>query len=335
MKRNLAIIIGLFMSVVVFGQDLTVDEAMATMKELSTKYLKGEFTRIDATGIDQYVDVTVTKVYSFRDYSYGNLMHEFVEYINTRPAGLGNYDLKAENIRKIDYVNENQTKIAAYSAIVDYDGLTKFGETVKMSSLFFFNWKGEPIAARPVAFDINEYRAKLAVWMEKKVIKDLSEMQDPLFKKEKWISETAYTTGNGNQYEMKYCFILDRGENESGLSGPFKTYYYQIQTSSSQIKSVTLITGRFTEIDGKISFDYKKASVTTYHVLSEYSRSFQVGDFSSIDNTELEISIISSTRATKMVRNSSSIPVVFEYVDPSHLRMTMPFDSQALNFTKE
>lgn len=335
MKRNLAIIIGLFMSVVMFGQDLTVDEAMSAMKELSTKYLKGEFTKIDATGIDQYVDVTVTKVYSFSDYSYGNLMHEFVEYINTRPAGLGNYDLNAENIRKIDYVKENQTKIAAYSAIVDYDGLTKFGETVKMSSLFFFNWKGEPIAARPVAYDRNEYRAKLAVWMEKKVIRDLSDMQDPLFKKEKWISETAYATGNGNQYEMKYCFILDRGENESGLSGPFKAYYYQIQTSSSQIKSVTLITGRFTENDGIISFDYKKSSVSLYNVISDYSRSFQIGDFSSINTKELEISIIGSTRATKMVRNSSSTPVVFEYTDPSHLRMTMPFYDQAINFTKE
>lgn len=334
MKKFVSIISFLILSLAAVGQDMSVEKAMETMKESATKFLKGEYTKIDATGADQYVDATVTKVYSFSDYSYGYLLENFVKYIKSKKVGLGHSNVQAEIIREIDYAQNHQTEIAAYSALVEYTGKTKFGETVNMSSLFFFDWEGQPIAVRNASYERGEYSAALAKVMEKRVISQLRDLKDPMFNKEKWISDPVYSNFKDTPVEYRFCLILDRGETPDGKSGPFSMYLYVVQTGNIYSKAITYTTGRFTETDNGFEFGFKKSSTSSFLVKSEYKRTFEIGDFSEIDSDQLEFSTLMTITYAKGVKKSNSVPDVCEIIDENHMKLSTPYGEGSFNLTK-
>lgn len=334
MKKFVSIISFLILSWAAMGQGMSVEMAMETMKESATKFLKGEYSKVDVTGADQYVDATVTRVYSFSDYSYGYLLNDFVDYIKNKKVGLGHSNVQAEIIREIDYAQNHQTETAAYSAIVEYTGKTKFGEMVNMSSLFFFDWEGKPIAVRNSSFAREDYKPALAKIMHRKVVKELSLLKDPHFYRDIWISSPVYSNVGDTPTESLLCLIIDRGETPNGKTGPYIMYFYEIRTGSFYSKQVVYTKGRFAETEKGLDLGYKKSSTSAYIVKSEYERTFDVGDFSSIDSNQLELSLILSGMYSSAVKKSNSIPDTWEVIDENHIKISTPYCKEIFTLTK-
>ena len=352
MKKVLITAFATLLALSAFSQELSVDDAIERMKETSKVYITTKFQEEDETGRDQYVDAEVVGVHDFSDFSYGALMRAFliqlekqVPKVKDPSTGKMKVSSRAgqiikENARLEEYAKDNMTKIAAYAAIVDFNGITKFHEKKADSRLFFYDWEGNVIGIKPVDYDRDQYKPILAKYMEKKAIAELTEMNDPLFlRKEYWISETVKSESNGVQYEMQWCYVLTKENigNDTQDEGKFKAYYYQVQRGSIQtIKSIFLLNGLYEKDKNHIWFSYKDAAVESLHVDYKDTQDFTPGDYSHIDLDKLNLQIIEGTKVKKAVHALSNTPDSYEYIGDKEFKMTAPFiSSGALRFTME
>ena len=83
-KNVLIALLAISGSLLASAQEMTVDEAIVKMKQTTRDYLTDAFTEKDETGADQFVDVEVTGIHDFSDFSYGALMKEFQAYLDSR-----------------------------------------------------------------------------------------------------------------------------------------------------------------------------------------------------------------------------------------------------------
>lgn len=346
-KNVLIALLAMFGSLLASAQEMTVDEAIVKMKQTTHDYLTDAFTEKDETGADQFVDVEVTGIHDFSDFSYGALMKEFQAYLDSRIPMVKNArgetvkssragDIEKRNARLLEYVRGNMTKIAAYSAVVDYNGITKFHEKKALSRLVFYDWKGDVIAFKDPLYSRNEFKSGLAPYMCKKAVSELEDMNDPLFlKTQYWISDVVNAEMSGRSYEMQWCYCLTKeniGDNSIDR-GKFRLYYYQVQRGVLQvIKSITVVEGKYEKDSKHIMLTYKDAAVESFHVKAEEISSYSPGDYTNIDLDGLTTQLIESARFKKAIRALDNTPAVYQYVDDKTFSMTAPFggDNPAL-----
>ncbi len=349
MKRfSLAILASLFCFMAV-AQEMSVEEAMAKMKETSRAYLTSAFTQEDETGVDQFVDVEITGVHDFSDFSYGALLSAFKEYLTSRipttTLSSGKVveslyprteRIKIENARMIEYAEGNMKNIAAYAAIVDYSGITKFHEKKDLSRLFFFNSKGEVIGLKLASFARNEYKQNLAPCMFKKVIAELSELGDPLFPRwYYWVSEMAYGEKGSKKYEMQWCYALtkDNPGDSSIDKGRFCAYYYQTQIGFLQtIKSITVVSGTYEKDQAHFRLYYNDIDVESFHVPADKIASYSPGDYKSIDLNNLNSQAAEAARFKKALRDMDGNPNSYTFIDDKSFQMLPPFLVEPVTF---
>lgn len=347
MKKSILSFISILSCLFASAQEMTVEQAMARMKQTTQDYLTDAFTEKDETGADQFVDVEVTGIHDFSDFSYGALMKEFQAYLDSRIPMVKNArgetvkssragDIEKRNARLLEYVRGNMTKIAAYSAVVDYNGITKFHEKKALSRLVFYDWKGDVIAFKDPMYSRNEFKSGLAPYMCKKAVSELEDMNDPLFlKTQYWISDVVNAEMAGRSYEMQWCYCLTKeniGDNSID-KGKFRLYYYQVQRGVLQvIKSITVIEGKYEKDSKHIMLTYKDAAVESFHVKAEEISSYSPGDYTNIDLGGLTTQLIESARFKKAIRALDNTPAVYQYVDDKTFSMTAPFggDNPAL-----
>ena len=327
------------------AQEMSVDEAIAKMKQSTRDFLTDAFTEKDETGADQFVDVEVTDIHDFSDFSYGALIKEFQTYLETTIPKVKNArgetvkssragDIEKRNARLLEYVRNNMTKIAAYSAIVDYNGITKFHEKMALSRLVFYDWKGNVIAFKDPAYHRNEFKLGLAPYMRNRAVSELEDMNDPLFlKTQYWISDVVNSEVSGKSYEMQWCYCLTK-ENVSDQSidkGKFRLYYYQVQRGVLQvIKSITVVEGRYEKDAEHIWLSYKDAAVESFHVNYDDLASYTPGDYTNIRLDDLKAQLIETIRVKKMVKAMDETPSVFKHVDDQTFQMTAPFSGETI-----
>lgn len=346
-KNVLIALLAISGSLLASAQEMTVDEAIVKMKQTTRDYLTDAFTEKDETGADQFVDVEVTGIHDFSDFSYGALMKEFQAYLDSRIPMVKNArgetvkssragDIEKRNARLLEYVRGNMTKIAAYSAVVDYNGITKFHEKKALSRLVFYDWKGDVIAFKDPMYSRNEFKSGLAPYMCKKAVSELEDMNDPLFlKTQYWISDVVNAEMSGRSYEMQWCYCLTKenvGDNSID-KGKFRLYYYQVQHGVLQvIKSITVVEGKYEKDSKHIMLTYKDAAVESFHVKAEEISSYSPGDYTNIDLDGLTTQLIESARFKKAIRALDNTPAVYQYVDDKTFSMTAPFggDNPAL-----
>lgn len=339
-KNVLIVLLAMSGSLLASAQEMTVDEAIVKMKQTTHDYLTDAFTEKDETGADQFVDVEVTGIHDFSDFSYGALMKEFQAYLDSRIPMVKNArgetvkssragDIEKRNARLLEYVRGNMTKIAAYSAVVDYNGITKFHEKKALSRLVFYDWKGDVIAFKDPMYSRNEFKSGLAPYMCKKAVSELEDMNDPLFlKTQYWISDVVNAEMSGRSYEMQWCYCLTKeniGDNSIDR-GKFRLYYYQVQRGVLQvIKSITVVEGKYEKDSKHIMLTYKDAAVESFHVKAEEISSYSPGDYTNIDLDGLTTQLIESARFKKAIRALDNTPAVYQYVDDKTFSMTAPF----------
>ena len=346
-KNVLIALLAMSGSLLASAQEMTVDEAIVKMKQTTHDYLTDAFTEKDETGADQFVDVEVTGIHDFSDFSYGALMKEFQAYLDSRIPMVKNArgetvkssragDIEKRNARLLEYVRSNMTKIAAYSAVVDYNGITKFHEKKALSRLVFYDWRGDVIAFKDPMYSRNEFKSGLAPYMCKKAVSELEDMNDPLFlKTQYWISDVVNAEMAGRSYEMQWCYCLTKenvGDNSID-KGKFRLYYYQVQRGVLQvIKSITVVEGKYEKDSKHIMLTYKDAAVESFHVKAEEISSYSPGDYTNIDLDGLTTQLIESARFKKAIRALDNTPAVYQYVDDKTFSMTAPFggDNPAL-----
>lgn len=339
-KRGLLFLLAVTMCMLSSAQEMTVEQAMARMKQTTHDYLTDVFTEKDETGVDQFVDVEVKSIYDFSDFSYGALLDAFKEYLDSKVPKVTNSrgqtvkspragDIERRNARMLEYAKQNMTKIAAYAAIADYDGVTKFHEKKSLSRLVFFDWKGDVIAFRNPVFSRNDFKSGLAPYMSKKVSRELMEMNDPLFlRREFWVSDVLNAEMSGRAYEMQWCYVLTKEnlEDKTIDKGKFRVFYYQVQAGILQvIKSITVIDGRYEKAADHIYFSYGDASVESFHVASDDIATFTPGDYADIELDKLNVQLIETMRLKKMVKAMENTPASYEAIDDLAFRMTAPF----------
>lgn len=322
------------------AQEMTVDEAIAKMKQSTRAYLTDAFTEKDETGADQFVDVEVTGVHDFSDFSFGALMKEFQTYLESRIPMVKNAKgetvkssraggIEKRNARLLEYARDNMTKIAAYAAVVDYNGITKYHEKKALSRLVFYDWKGDVIAFKDPMYSRNEFKLGLAPFMCKKAVSELEEMNDPLFlKTQYWISDVVNAEMSGRSYEMQWCYCLTKEnvDDKAIDKGKFRLYYYQVQRGILQvIKSLTVVEGRYEKDAEHIWLSYKDAAVESFHVKAEEISSYSPGDYTDIDLDGLTVQLIESARFKKAIRALDNTPGVYRYIDENTFSMTSPF----------
>lgn len=335
----------IFTSVLSVAQEMTVDQAIARMKQTTHDYLTDAFTEKDETGVDQFVDVEITSIHDFSDFSYGALLDVFGEYLDSQVPMVTNPrgqkvkspragEIEKKNARMLEYAKQNMTKIAAYAAVADYNGITKFHEKKALSRLVFYDWKGEVIVFRSPEFSRKEFRLGLAPYMYKKVYRELMEMNDPLFlRREFWVSDVMNAEMSGRSYEMQWCYVLTKEnlEDKAVDKGKFRVYYYQVQTGAIQvIKSITVIEGRYEKSPDHIFFSYGDAMVESFHVPYDDIASFSPGDFTDIELDKLNAQFIESARFKKAVKAMDSTPASYQAVDRLTFRMTAPFSGEKI-----
>ena len=345
MIKSILSIIAIISCLLVSAQEMTVDQAMARMKQTTHDYLTDAFTEKDETGVDQFVDVEVTSLYDFSDFSYGALLDVFGEYLDSRVPMVTNSrgqkvkssragEIEGKNARMLEYVRQNMTKIAAYAAVADYNGITKFHEKKALSRLVFYDWKGDVIAFRSPEFSRKEFKLGLTPYMYKKVYRELMEMNDPLFlRREFWVSDVMNSEMSGRSYEMQWCYVLTKEnlDDKAIDKGKFRAYYYQIQTGTLQvIKSITVIEGRYEKSPDRIYFSYGDAMVESFHVPYDEIASYTPGDYTEMQLDKLTAQLIESNRFKKAVKAMDETPAVYKSVDDLTFQMTAPFSGDKI-----
>lgn len=340
MKKSILTFFAVLLCLLASAQEMTVEQAMARMKQTTHDYLTDAFTEKDETGVDQFVDVEVTSIYDFSDFSYGSLLDAFTQYLDLRVPKVTNSrgqtvkssragEIERRNARMLEYARQNMTKIAAYAAVADFNGITKFHEKKATSQLFFFDWKGDVISFRDPVFSRNDFKLGLAPHMYRKVYQELMEMNDPLFlRREFWISDVMNSEMSGKTYEMQWCYVLTKEnlEDKNLDKGKFRVYYYQVQTGILQvIKSITVMEGRYEKAADHIFFSYGDATVESFHVPFDDTASFKPGDYMGIDLDKLNAQLIETLRIKKMVKAMDNTPASYQVVDDLTFRMTAPF----------
>ena len=345
MKKSILSLIAIVSCLFVSAQEMTVEQAIARMKQTTHDYLTDAFTEKDETGVDQFVDVEVKSIYDFSDFSYGALLDAFKQYLDAQVPMITNSrgqtvkspragEIEKKNARMLEYAKQNMTKIAAYAAIADYNGITKFHEKKALSRLVFYDWKGDVIAFRSPEFSRKEFRLGLAPYMYKKVYRELMEMNDPLFlRREFWVSDVMNAEMSGRSYEMQWCYVLTKEnlEEKTVDKGKFRLYYYQVQTGILQvIKSLTVIEGRYEKSPDRIYFSYGDSLVESFHVPYDDIASFSPGDFTDIELDKLNAQFIESARFKKAVKAMDSTPASYQAVDELTFRMAAPFSGEKI-----
>lgn len=325
------------------AQEMTVDEAIARMKQTTREFLTDAFTEKDETGADQFVDVEVTSIYDFSDFSYGALMEEFQVYLESRVPKVRNArgemmkssragEIERRNARILEYVRDNMTKIAAYAAVADYNGITKYHEKKALSKLVFYDWTGKVIAFKDPMYSRNEFKLGLAPYMYRKAALELADMNDPLFlRTQYWISDVVNAEMSGRTYELQWCCCLTKEnvDDKSIDKGKFRLYYYQVQRGLLQvIKSITVIEGRYEKDADHIWLSYKDAAVESFHVSVEETPTYSPGDYTDIDLDALEAQLIETARFKKVIRALDNTPAGYKYMDENTFAMTAPFGGE-------
>lgn len=337
MKRILAMIFSVMLALPSFADDLSVDEAIVVMKSSASSFLQGKYTKVDASGIEQYVNASVTNVSGFSDFSFGSLLPYFEEYLHFDPSTTYERTTKRK-MKLLEFARNNQTMIAAYAAQVDYIGETKFHENVNLSMLAFFNSKGEIIAVRASNYNRQDYKENLCKHMRAKIEAILESQYDPLFlPKDYWISDFHSVANEKYTIMSQWCFELSR-EKPTGdgvQRGPFKAMLYREQRGGiSHLKTITEINGEYVWDENGIEFSYHNCWVTLKSVNAELVEDWEPGDYTDIDDNDLHVLPFQASAIKKVVRASGDIPKVFTIIDNEHFSMSTPMDETVYTFAK-
>lgn len=339
MKRIAVCLFGILLCLSAFCQESSIEEAVNMMKETSAKFLKGEFTKVDATGIKQYVDVEITGVHNFSDFSNGAVL-PFLKKGLEESASMykGNRTIEAENKRILEYAENNKTKIVSYAAIVDYDGITKYHEKESMSNLFFFDRNGNLIGIRNSDFERGSYVKNLWKTMWSQIEEDLSREYDPLFLPyDRFVSETITSTIGKTEYKMTWCFDLYR--NAPGDVWPHKgealIRYYQVQDNGLVSKSLTYIDCQYEWNHDEIEFTFPSSDIELYLVQPEYVKEYDPEDFSNLHaKSQLSYSILNTPKIKKIIRAANSKPKEFVVTGDASFKMSVPLNDLVFEFSK-
>lgn len=326
------------------AQELSVDEAMSRMKASVIETLTSQFQADDETGEFQFVDVTINKVYDFRDYSFGAMMSDFKEYLESQVPYKTYSDgttlkvhrglkVDAKNARMIEYASESMKSIAGYSAMVDLTGETKFHEKKELETLFFFDWTGKAIKRyNPNKFERNKVKSILTAPMQRKIESALAKKGDQLFQPaDKWLSDAISFKVKNNNYEIRYCYLLSQ-KTKNG-HGSFCTYVFQTQKGVLiSSKSLVIIEGRYEKDDNHIVFSYNDSEVDAYALPSSYDP----GDFSNIEKDIVLWNVFMNPSAVENQVHSVNNNSQYECIDGSCFKMSVPFyDGGPVVFKKE
>lgn len=338
MKKLSILLLTILLASPSYADELSVEEAMAMMKSSAAAFLKGEYTKVDASGIDQYVDATVTNVYGFSDFSFGSLLPFFEEYLHFDPATSYERTTK-KKMKLLEFAKNNQSMIAAYAAQVDFIGETKFHEKLNFSMLAFYDSKGNIIAVRPSNYNRQDYKENLCRPMRSKIESILEEQYDPLFlPKDYWISDYKSSTEGKYTLMVQWCYELSK-EKPTGdgiQRGPFKAMFYQNQKGSiSTIKAIVEINGEYVWDENGIEFSYHNSWVELKSVNGELVNTWDPGDYTDIDDHDFHYLLIQGASFKKKVRASSDIPKEFKIVDENSFIMSTPIDGDVFTFTKQ
>lgn len=337
MKKTLTLLAIIFMPWTINAREMSVEEAMETMRTSVTSFLKGEYSKVDATGIDQYVDADISKVYKFSDYSFGALLKDFEPYLAI-DQNQSNKRLTRKKMKILEYAKNHQTEVAAYAANVEYFGITKFHEKLSSSLVAFFDWKGEVIAVRPSDYDRDQYKSKLCKTMEKHIVQDLTEQYAPMFLPEDyWVSNVASVSQGKYSFLMQWCYVLSR-EKPTGdgiTRGSFVAYYYQRQEGGfNSNKSIMAAYGEYVWDNDGIEFSYHNCDADAYVVMPDFAKKFEPEDFKDLDKSQMTWAMSSSIKFKKLVSSSPDIPKVFRVNGPNSFTMSVPMDNKEYTFTK-
>lgn len=339
MKKIIISVAILILSLPLNAQDISIDDAIETMKETSALFLKGQYTRIDATGIDQYVDVEIKRVYEFSDFSFGAILPLLKKYLEIEISISDRPKIREETKRIIEYATEDLTKIVAYAAKVDYEGVTKYHEKIPFTRLFFFDWKGRLIAIRSDDYNRQDYAEQLPALMEKRIQRELRAQCDPLFPPfDRWVSETGFSSDGSRDYEMIWCYDLFKNcrNNDNVQRGEFEAIYYQVQKGFALSKSATFITGQYILDNGEIEFTYNTANVKLYFIDPEYVDKFEpLPDFSNINKRIMHYSPLNTNNFKKVIRKGNNVPLTFSQESENIITMSVPIQDAVYKFHKQ
>ena len=357
-----ALLIFFFAHFPLSAQDLSVDEAIAKITSEAKAAVLNAFRSSDETGDSQFVDAEIVSVHDFNDYSFGSLIPDFEAVLDRRlklstsnaPSAMWPEDRKAvqkENPRILQYAKDNLTRIVGYSAVVDYIVITKFRERKEFSKVLYFNSKGEFVDIKDNSLsalvvqivgeewdmpDREDAKKRLAPYMFRQIVAELREMNDPLFlKKNYWVSTVEKSENSGKKFELQWCYRFTKENTDDSTidKGKFKAYYYQIQKGSLQtIKMIITIDGTYEKDKEHIWFSYDTADVTSYHITNDVTRTFDPGNYKSIDFRKLNPQVIETLRVQKLIRGKSNTPDGYKWIDDkdfqiNHVISLLYFDS--------
>lgn len=345
----------LLSSVKAEGQDLTIDEAISKLSASSQKAIISGYQTTDQTGDFQFVDAEIKSVHDFNDYSYGSMIDEFNYILHQReiiaksdaPSSMWPDEKEAvlkQNPRMLEYVKDNMTRIVGYSAVVDFVGVTKYRERKDQSVLLYFDAKGDVvdvrsnniesmlfniIGERTPSTDRDDAKNKLAPYMFRQVVSELSEQNDPLFlRKDYWKSEIKQDTDGKRLFEMQWCYRFTK-ENTEDLNidkGLFRAYYYQIQKTMLQtIKMILIVDGKYEKDKEHIWLSYNDSTVKSYHIVYKATKDFSPGDYKSIDYRICDFQLLESIKVGKLIQAEKNTPDAYKWIDNNSFEMIAPF----------
>ena len=348
---------GAFISLPVFAQDMSIDEAIRKISAEAKKAIVSGYRSTDETGDFQFVDAEILSVHDINDYSYGSMMANFESILDRRlahatsnaPSAMWPEERKAvikENPRLLQYAKDHLTRLVGYSAIVDYIGVTKYRERKNMSVILYFDSKGELIDLRDNLLaslfiqiigtesdvtDRDDAKKRLSPYMFKQIVSELRAMNDPLFlNKEYWISESIQDRDEKRIFEMQWCYRLTKENVDDSTidQGTFRAYYYQIQTSFLQtIKMILVVDGTYERDKEHIWLSYNDSTVKSYHITYEATKDFSPGNYKEIDYRICSPQMLESRKAQKLIRAEKNTPDGYRWIDEKTFQMKAPLIS--------